>query len=232
MKYLLCILLSASALLGPAISQPVDSFDVLVARAGTPPQTPAKKPVIPNDGHVSPPDAPSKDGKKASIDIDKYISEWMGDKTNKDKLANSASTTNGGWECWAQFELEYYIKKEMQIPTTTKVREVRVYADKNLAADFAFDPITTSNKKGIILELKCENQNMQGMKAKVEADIEKLKKPLDAKYKDYDRVAYAMAYTPKAQKEMEELHMTSIGSGVKLLGDQEGKTLKVYRNDD
>lgn len=115
---------------------------------------------------------------------------------NMKKLAYSASTTNGGWEKWAQFELEFFIKKELSIHTTTKVRAVRVYANKSLAADFAFDPPVTSNKKGIILEFECENQNMH---------INKLTKPLEPKYKDFDRAAYAMAYTPKAQQDLQEL---------------------------
>lgn len=232
MKFFLCILLSATAVLGPAFSQPLGSSDVLVVRTGSPPQTPAKKHPIPGGGEASPPGAPSKSGQHASINVDKYILDWMKKPINAEKLAHSASTTNGGWECWTQFELEFYIKQQMGIPTSTQVREVRVYDDQDLSADFAFDPPATSNKKGIILELECENQKMVNMKASVQKDIDKLKKPLKPKYQDYDRAAFAMAYTPKAQQDMQGLGMTPLGSGVPLTGAEEGKTLKVFRKED
>lgn len=233
MKSLLFVLLSASALLAPASSQPVGSFELLKLRSDVPPQTPAKKPTIaPSEEIFSPPGAPSKEGLLASINIDDYISSWMDDETNSEKLAHSAGTTNGGWECWAQFELEYVIKKRMGISTTTQVREVRVYEDQSLAADFAFDPLPTSNKKGIILELKCENRKMTNMKALVRKDIEKLKKPLKAKYQDYDRAAFVMAYTPKAQQDMQDLGMTPLTPSIQLVGAEKGNTLKVFRKED
>lgn len=77
--------------------------------------------------------------------------------TNAEKIAHSASTTNEGWEWWRQFELEFYVKQQMGIPTSTQVREVRVYDGQTLSADFAFDSPPTSTRQGIILELKCEN---------------------------------------------------------------------------
>ncbi|CAN8099805.1 unnamed protein product [Discula destructiva] len=84
----------------------------------------------------------------------------------------------------------------------------------------------------LILELKCENQNMQGMKAKVQAEVDKLKQPLDPKYNKYDRAAFAMAYTPKAQNDLQALGMTALGGGVALSGDHQGNTLKVFRMED
>lgn len=232
MTSFLYILLSASALLGPAFSQPVESVDDLVARSDVPPKTPAKQPSIQGGGgQALTPAAPSKTNQMASLDVDTYIKQWM--ENNQDKLQYSVSTTDGGWESWAQFELEFFIKNKLEMAQKAHVREVRVYEDQHLRADFAFQPPTTSNRKGIILELKCENKNTQGMKALVKADIEKLEKPLVAKYiKDYERAAIAMAYTPKAQTDLEALGMVSLGVNVELMGDEEGKVLRVYRQED
>lgn len=107
-----------------------------------------------------------------------------------------------------------------------------MYEDQSLAADFAFDPPATSNTKGIILELKCENQKMANMKALVQKDIEKLEKPLKTKCQNYDRPAFAIAYTFKAQKDMRELGMIPIGGDVALDGAEKGKTLRVFRKED
>lgn len=182
---------------------------------------------------ILPPGPASKLAQQTAIDVEKCVSDWMSDPIIGMKLGYGVSITTGGWEGWAQVELECFFHQEME--TALGAAEVRVYADKSLAADFVFDPPgapKTSNKKGIIIELKRENANMQDMKAEVQAVIEKLKKPVDAKYKDYDRAALAMAYTPKAQRDMQDLGMTSVGPGVALTGNEEGMTLKLYRKED
>lgn len=227
MQPFIFILLSASSLLLPAASKPLDIPGGLAPRADAPPETP-KKPTIPTKQGSTPPDAPSKQGQLAPLAIDRYALEWMQSDTNKDKIAYSASTTNGGWESWAQFELEFFIKQKLVVPVTTKVREVRAYADKSLAADFVFDPPPTSKNVGVILELKCENQNMQGMKAKVQSDIAKLSKPLDAKYQKYEKMVLAMAYSPKVQKDLRDLGMVPLGGGVQLMGGESGNTLQIF----
>lgn len=73
---------------------------------------------------------------------------------------------------------------------------------------------------------------MAMMKASAQKGIDKLKKPIKPKYQDSDWAAFAMAYTPQAQQDIQGLGMTPLGPGVPLTGAEDGKTLKVFRKEE
>lgn len=84
--------------------------------------------------------------------INKVFANWMNDPKTQRRLANHCNT-RGGWEGWAQAEIEDELRRAFTIPHT--IREVTsVYKGKEFA-DLVL-PLRPRNN-GMILELKCEN---------------------------------------------------------------------------
>ncbi|OSS51333.1 hypothetical protein B5807_03983 [Epicoccum nigrum] len=162
----------------------------------------------------------------ADYDINKVLKDWIVDPSIQRKLANHCNT-RGGWEGWAQGELETEFRSDFRIADT--VREVtEVYAGKGLA-DFVLPKTKTNN--GMVIELKCENAYGQpGVKiAKpVRDDIAK-RAVVKPKYNDYTFVALAMVYTPNAETALRKIGMKAIpGAEASLPGS---KKMKIYRED-
>lgn len=134
-----------------------------------------------------------------------------------------------------QFEFDFYVKKALETRFNQRIRELQVYDGSTKAADFTFPPSQKAKSKGMIVELKCENKNSNAGKSlgkAVESDIKKLKGAFKTQYKDYDKVAIAMAYSADAQKALDAIDgmipLAIPGSGITV--GQKDK-LKIYRWD-
>lgn len=175
-------------------------------------------------------------------DIDTVIKEWFTKKA--DGRLDSVCTTDGGWEGWAQLELEQEFKTTFQLGKKAKVREGHVYRNDREAADFVLK--ADAKNKGMIIELKCENRKTNkgsAMEAKVQTDIKK-EKNLKPEYKKYSFIVLAMAYSEEAERVIENLGLTAIeGAEVDQVSssdesESEGNgasdqtdTLRVYRKE-
>lgn len=159
-------------------------------------------------------------------DINKVLKDWMADPKVRRNLVNHC-TTRGGWEGWAQGDLETDFRTAFNIKET--IREVtQVYAGRELA-DFVLPK--TSTHKGMVIELKCENSyGQKGVKISkpVHDDIAKraIVKP---GFNDHTFVALAMAFTPNAEKALRKIGMRPIdGATAPVPGPQ---TMRIYRED-
>lgn len=87
----------------------------------------------------------------------------------------------------------------------------------------------TAEKKGMIIELKCENKNAQSgnaMETPMGTDINKRYK-IKPEYQDHQFVALAMAYTPKADEALARIGMRPIpGAAAAIVGHG---TMKAYK---
>jgi hypothetical protein len=195
MKFLVT-LLSAAALLASGISaSPLGERGMIKARA------------------------PTKD-----YDIDGAIVSWMGERHTR-SMIKSVCSTSGGWEVWAQVELEAKFKDTFGI--SVDIREQSKVFNNRKIADFVLPE--TDQLKGMIIELKCENRGAQSgkaMKAPVEKDQLK-KQDVKPEYDHYTFVALAMAFTPEADKVLKKIGMQPIPSASQAVP---GKgTMKVYK---
>lgn len=159
-------------------------------------------------------------------DINKVLIDWMADPKVQRNLVNHC-TTRGGWEGWAQGDLETDLRTAFKIKET--IREVtQVYAGRELA-DFVLPKTSTHN--GMVIELKCENAyGQKGVKISkpVRDDIAKraIVKP---GFNDYTFVALAMAFTPNAETALKKIGMRPIDKAIAPLpGSQK---MKIYRED-
>lgn len=162
-------------------------------------------------------------------DINKVLVAWMADKKVQRNLVNHC-TTRGGWEGWAQGDLETDLRTAFNIKET--IREVtKVYAGKELA-DFVLPKTSTHN--GMVIELKCENAyGQKGVKISkpVHADIAKraIVKP---GFNDYTFVAIAMAFTDGADTALKRIGMRAIpGATAKVATTPTTQHMKIYRED-
>ena len=159
-------------------------------------------------------------------DINKVLVAWMADKKVQRNLVNHC-TTRGGWEGWAQGDLETDLRTAFNIKET--IREVtKVYAGKELA-DFVLPKTSTHN--GMVIELKCENAyGQKGVKISkpVHADIAKraIVKP---GFNDYTFVAIAMAFTPAADTALKKIGMRAIPGATAAVTPTQN--MKIYRED-
>ena len=164
--------------------------------------------------------------RRAPVDyeINKVLVDWMADPKVKRNLVNHC-TTRGGWEGWAQGDLETDFRTAFNIRET--IREVtQVYAGRELA-DFVLPKTSTHN--GMVIELKCENAyGQKGVKISkpVRDDIAKraIVKP---GFNDYTFVALAMAFTPDAGKALHKIGMRPIQKATAALPGSQ--TMKIYR---
>ena len=157
-------------------------------------------------------------------DINKVLKDWMADPKVKRNLANHC-TTRGGWEGWAQGDLETDFRTAFNIKET--IREVtQVYAG-SLLADFVLPKTSTHN--GMVIELKCENSyGQKGVKIDkpVRDDIAKRAK-VKPGFSDHTFVALAMVFTKDAEKALHKIGMRPIqGATAALPGSQ---TMTIYR---
>lgn len=151
----------------------------------------------------------------------------------KDRLG-TACNTNGGWESWAQIEIEAEFRSEFAIPQSVDIREPVVY-DKSSTdkgeprADFLL-PETKKNK-GMIIELKCENKKSNKetvMGSRVTGDKKKHHQ-LKPQYKSHTFTVLAIAWTDTAKEAIAKvgLHaVTSASATVKDIG-----LVQIYRED-
>lgn len=158
--------------------------------------------------------------------IEKPIAAWS-QRANVKKTFERVCATSGGWEGWAQVELEDAFMDEFGFDPSTSIREIPdVFRDKK-RADFVL-PVTTL-LKGMIIELKCENKGEQKGSAVAPAvgKDEDKKYSVKAAYKDYTFITLAMAYSVEAETALVKIGMKAIpGSSVVL---QNGKgTMKVF----
>ena len=89
--------------------------------------------------------------------IDTVISQWMAQPGVRRRLKNNCDT-NGGWEGWAQVELDLEFKDAFNLKGTDIREQGKVYGNAKFA-DFVLprSPVY----KGMVIELKCENKTGQ-----------------------------------------------------------------------
>lgn len=85
--------------------------------------------------------------------IDNAIKEWMAQPGVQRRLENNCDTT-GGREIWAQLELELEFKENFKLKGTDIREQKSVYGNTKFA-DFVLPK--TPERKGMTIELKCEN---------------------------------------------------------------------------
>lgn len=232
MQFLLTFVI-AGALLASGLAAPPglasDRYPTLLNARADRPKTPENK-----DSKLNSPPAPKQAG---SFDLDGTIGKWLGEAITQKRI-RYADTTDGGWEGWAQFEIEVAFRDALEYDYNKGVREVKVFLGSNQAADFTFDPSEQKNKRGMIVELKCENKKTySGTKVVTafEDDIKKLKGNFKAQYEDYDKVAIVMAYSAEAQAKLDkmaggEVDYITIPS-VTVGNAATQRKLKIYRMD-
>lgn len=187
--------------------------------------------------------AVGKGNPKNPFPLDDLFKDWLKDENTQKLLAFAAQFTDGGYEGFAQVAFDFAVHKADYVTMKPSVREVPVYvysdADKaakkkEKRADFVFD--STETTKGLIVELKCENKKSEGATfiSNVKADVAKLKGQYKDEYKDYTKVAIAMAWSQGAEDafgkggDLDEL----LGvSGMPKIVLENGRELKVYRLD-
>lgn len=162
--------------------------------------------------------------------IDPAFVTWM-QKSHTHDLFRRACSTVGGWEPWAQLELEHVFKQRFHIGEDVDIREqskvFRRDDGKAMFADFLLPK--TNTHKGMIIELKCENKlNNKGhaLKPKVEKDKAK-QYHVKPEYFDHTFIALAMAYTPEAQRALSKIGMKPI-PGAEHKVPSKG-TMKVFK---
>ncbi|KAF2711940.1 hypothetical protein K504DRAFT_465665 [Pleomassaria siparia CBS 279.74] len=206
MKFLIT-LLSAAALLASGISaSPLGERGLIKARA------------VPTTNY----------------DIDKAIAHWMKERHTRHMFV-TAGTTTGGWESWAQLELEQVFKNKFKINQDTDIREQSKVFNKLPKASHAkiadFVLPQTDDYKGMIIELKCENKKTNRgdhMQKPVLKDIDKGFQVKDA-YSHYTFVALVMAYTDEAQEALTDIGLKPIKRAEHIVKDI--GTMRVYRKD-
>ena len=162
----------------------------------------------------------------ADYNINKVLKDWMDDDKTKRRLGNHCNT-KGGWEGWAQGEIESEFRDAFEIPQTIR-EDTSVYKGRELA-DLVLPK--TARYKGMVIELKCENaygQKGVKIKAPVRADIAK-QSAVKPEFNDYTFVALAMAYTTEADVSLRKIGMKPIvGATVNVAGPH---TVRIYRED-
>lgn len=177
----------------------------------------------------------SSSSSKKDYDIDPLIEMWVKSSHSKE-MWPSLCNTNGGWEVWAQAELEKVFLNSFDIDENMDIREPAVY-EKSLKggqplADFILP--ATDKMNGIIIELKCENKKTNaGDKLGVRVHEDKEKSPkLKAEYEGYTWVALAMAYTSEAQQAITKLGLWAIpDANTKVTAKGAIYTMQAYRQD-
>lgn len=209
-----------------ATSNVAGNYRLLALDTRTTPETPKKQTTTPGMPSV---------GQKGPFKIDDYLNDWLGEAATKQAIYY-ADLTDGGWEGWAQFEFEVYVRRELKYDYNKRVREIQIYDGSSQAADFTFENSDQLNNNGMVVELKCENKNsLAGTKAATafEQDIKKLEGKLKQQYHDMSKVAIVMAYSKEAQSKLEAMqnkNVISISIPEVPVGDS-GLKLKVYRWD-
>lgn len=149
------------------------------------------------------------------------------DDANVQRNLKNHCDTRGGWEGWAQGELETEFRHTFKIPET--IREVtKVYAGRELA-DLVLPKTDIYN--GMVIELKCENAyGQKGVKIgkPVRKDIAK-QAVVKPEFYDYTFIALAMAYTPNADISLKKIGMRPIPGAVATLDNS--VKMKIYRED-
>ncbi|KAJ4361277.1 hypothetical protein N0V95_002046 [Ascochyta clinopodiicola] len=158
--------------------------------------------------------------------IEDPIEAWS-QRPNVKKTFERACATSGGWEGWAQVELEDAFIDEFGLDPATSVREISdVFRDKK-RADFVLPETTLF--RGMIIELKCENKGEQKGAAVAPAvgKDEDKKYSVKAAYQEYTFVTLAIAYSTEAEAALVKIGMKAIPrSSVKLRNGQ--GTMKVF----
>lgn len=232
MKFL-ASLLTATALLSSCISAlPLTEDHILALRVdnGKDVDNDKKTQTTQNTENSQSPGAESKISKKKIYDIEEVFKEWFGDPKVQETLGGMC-LQDGGWEGWAQVELDKRFRKFFGLHKKTRIREFKVYNGKRKAADFLLPE--TDEYDGMILELKCENKNTNSgekLKDLVEKDIKK-EKGLKPAYKTHSFRVIAMAWSEEAETAIEglglevipdiEAEMTSSSDSSE--GDESGK---------
>jgi hypothetical protein len=159
-------------------------------------------------------------------DINKAIQIWTADAKTKRRMTSSCNT-KGGWEGWAQVELEDEFKDLFKLTGT--IRENGEVYKGNKLADFVL-PKTTKNK-GMVIELKCENvfgQRGVRLTDPMNADVYK-QYDIKPEYHDYTFVALAMAFTSEADKALRSISMEPIPEVEVAMAPP--NIMRVYRED-
>lgn len=236
--------LITSTLLALGLTAPTGELEdrglsILEDRGNNRPSTPPDA-----SGNQVVPGAPSKAGsRKAPFPLDDFIKEWFDVDRVQETLKYAAEFTKGGYEGWVQVEWDLVAKRYKTVNVKPSDREVLVYEQseqdkaegkKEKRADFVF--ASTDKTKGLIVELKTENQKSEGATfiREVKADVAKLRGKYKKEYDstDYTKVSIAIAWSEKAHGEMNKGDLKGMlplqGIETKLSG---GPTLKVYRLD-
>ncbi|KAF1923087.1 uncharacterized protein M421DRAFT_333181 [Didymella exigua CBS 183.55] len=160
-------------------------------------------------------------------DIDTAIVNWM-KKPLVQKRLKGVCSTDGGWEVWAQVELEDEFKEGFALDENLSIREKTEVYMNSKRADFVLPE--TNRVKGMIIELKCENKNEQkGSAIKTPVGKDKDKK-FDVKpaFAGYTFVALTMAYSPEADKALTKIGMHAIPNAKYVVPGGKG-TMKAYK---
>lgn len=160
-------------------------------------------------------------------DIDGSLGRWI-KRAHTKLIMNSVCSTDGGWEVWAQVEIEQAFREDFNLDKSKSIREVSdVYVDAK-RADFVLPADKTM--KGAIIELKCENTGEQrggAVGPPVSKDKDK-KFSVRTAYKDYSFMALAMAYTPEAEQALTKIGMRAI-PGARVALDKNKGTMKIFK---
>lgn len=158
--------------------------------------------------------------------IDLPIVKWI-KKPNTQTMMKRACGTRGGWEPWAQLELEEAFMNAFGFSEDIDIREEPDVFNNGKIADFVLPE--TAQFKGMIIELKCENKITQKgnlIKTPVDKDIAK-QYDVKSKYSHYTFVALAMAFTTEAQTALTKIGMAAIPQATCAVPGQ--GTMKVYK---
>ncbi|KAF2009128.1 hypothetical protein BU24DRAFT_468514 [Aaosphaeria arxii CBS 175.79] len=166
--------------------------------------------------------------KKVDYNIDGAIVAWSKKKHTKD-IFKAACDTTGGWESWVQVELELVFRKEFDIPRNINIREQSKVYHNGQIADFLLPE--TAKFRGMVIELKCENNNSnkeEKLKDKVDKDLKK-EFSVDSSYLEHKFVVLAMTYTREAEDVVKKLDLEAIPKiNYKIPGKG---TMRVFRKD-
>jgi len=143
-------------------------------RAPSPPPTPPRPspspaPVTPDRSGAgggsgsSPPGAPAKNQPDPPYDLSNVIGAWFAkEKVHLEKMFPIAADTRGGWESWAQLELEQVFRATYKNLRGKDIREVGQVYEGNERADF-FLPEVGPEKKGTFFRVRSSAKTPRGV---------------------------------------------------------------------
>ncbi|PVI00747.1 hypothetical protein DM02DRAFT_655120 [Periconia macrospinosa] len=187
------------------------------------------------------PNAPPRTLPSNDYEVELAIQKWFREPHTAD-VFSTAADTSGGWETWAQVELERIFKEDFDddfkkdlVKGTRDIREQSYVYQPNSKtkrspiADFVLPQ--TTDKKGMIIELKVELKPIKGnddLKERIENDKSK-ERNVAKGFEDFSFVTLALAFTPEAHGRLEQSKMKKVpGASVKFGKAPNQRTMVAY----